>query len=414
MKRATQKFAWLSVLLVLAMIFAGCGGGATATPTTAPAAPTATTAPAAPTATTAATTAVTTTNATTATTASTATKAMTATTTMTATTPVTATKAATATTTTTATKSTTTTAAANGGGASVALITKTETNPFFVKMKEGAQKEAAAKNIKLLTAAGNFDGDNETQVTAIENMVNAGVKGILITANDSKAIVPTVQKARKAGVLVIALDTPLDPQDASDALFATDNVKAGVLIGQYAKAALGGKAAKIAMLDGTPGTTVSKQRHDGFLQGFGIKEGDAAIVCQGDTNGDTAKAQPVMENCLTKDPDINVVYTVNEPAAFGANTALKAAGKDKAVVVVSVDGGCAGVQGVKDGKIAATSQQYPLKMASLGVDATVDYIASGKKVSGYTDTGVTLIADKAQTGVDSKDTTYGLANCWGK
>jgi len=319
----------------------------------------------------------------------------------------------TATTPTTATTATTSTAA-NGGGASVALITKTETNPFFVKMKEGAEKEAAAKNIKLLTAAGNFDGDNETQVTAIENMINAGVKGILITANDSKAIVPTIKKARDAGVLVIALDTPLDPADASDALFATDNVKAGVLIGQYAKAALGGKPAKIAMLDGTAGTTVSKQRHDGFLQGFGIKEGDAQIVCAGDTNGDTAKAQPVMENCLTKDPDINVVYTINEPAAFGANTALKAAGKDKDVVVVSVDGGCAGVQGVKDGKIAATSQQYPLKMASLGVDATVDYIASGKKVSGYTDTGVSLIADKAQTGVDSKDTVFGLANCWGK
>ena len=199
-------------------------------------------------------------------------------------------------------------------------------NPFFVKMEEGATKEAAAKGIKLLTAAGAFDGDNEGQVTAIENMINAGVKGLLITANDSTAIVPTIQKARDAGMLVIALDTPLDPADASDALFATDNVKAGVLIGQYAKAALGDAPAKIAMLDGTAGTTVSQQRHDGFLQGFGIAEGDPAIVCQGDTNGMIDKAQPVMENCLTANPDINVVYTVNEPAAFGANTALKAAG----------------------------------------------------------------------------------------
>jgi fructose transport system substrate-binding protein len=71
------------------------------------------------------------------------------------------------------------------------------------------------------------------------------------------------------------------------------------------------------------------------------------------------------------------------------------------------------VQGVKDGKIAATSQQYPLKMASMGVDAIVDYAQNGTKVSGYTDTGVTLISDKPQTGVDSKDTTFGLANCWG-
>ncbi len=120
-----------------------------------------------------------------------------------------------------------------------------------------------------------------------------------------------------------------------------------------------------------------------------------------------------MENCLSKNPDINLVYTINEPAAFGAYTAIKAAGKEKNILIVSVDGGCAGVQGVVDGKIAATSQQYPLKMASLGVEAVVNFVKNGVKPSGYTDTGVTLITDKAQTGVDSKDSTFGVANCWG-
>ena len=121
-----------------------------------------------------------------------------------------------------------------------------------------------------------------------------------------------------------------------------------------------------------------------------------------------------MENCLTKDPDISVVYTINEPTAFGANTALKAAGKDKDVLVISIDGGCPGVHGVQSGQIAATSQQYPLVMASMGVDAVVDFAMTGNKPSGYTDTGVTLISDKPQTGVDSKDTVYGLENCWGE
>jgi len=299
-------------------------------------------------------------------------------------------------------------------GTQIALITKYRGNPFFVKMEEGATKEAESKGLKLLTAAGNFDGDNESQVTAIENMVNAGVKGILLVANDSSAIVPTVQKARDAGMLIIALDTPLAPEDASDALFATDNTQAGRLIGQYAKAAMAGKPAKIALLDGTAGTTVSEQRRNGFLEGFGITADDPQVVCQADTNGMIDKAQPAMENCLTANPDINVVYTVNEPAAFGANTALKAAGTAENVVVVSVDGGCEGVRGVDDGRISATSQQYPLKMASMGVDALADYIANGTKVSGYTDTGVTLIAKNAVEGVESQDTAYGLANCWGE
>ncbi|MEU0571318.1 sugar ABC transporter substrate-binding protein [Nonomuraea sp. NPDC005983] len=295
----------------------------------------------------------------------------------------------------------------------VGLITKTETNPFFVKMKEGAQKAAQASGTELMTAAGKFDGDNAAQITAIENMVAAGVKGILITPSDTKAIVPAIKKARDAGVMVIALDTPTDPQDATDALFATDNLKAGELIGQYAKAAMAGKPAKIATLDLAPGITVGQLRHDGFLKGYGIAEGDPSIVCSQDTRGDQSKGQTAMENCLQKAPDINLVYTINEPAALGAYTALKAKGREKDTLIVSVDGGCTGVKAVQSGQIAATSQQYPLKMAEDGVKAVAEFAKTGKKASGYTDTGVTLVTDEPATGVEAKDTAFGLANCWG-
>jgi fructose transport system substrate-binding protein len=302
---------------------------------------------------------------------------------------------------------------ASPGEIKVGLITKTETNPFFVKMKQGAQEAARAQGATLMTASGRFDGDNESQVTAIENMIAAGVKGILITPNDSKAIVPTLEKARAKGVLVISLDTPTEPQSAADGLFATDNFKAGELIGAYAKAAMSGKTPKIATLDLAPGISVGKLRHDGFLKGFGINEGDPSVVCSQDTGGDQSKGQTAMENCLQKAPDINVVYTINEPAALGAFTALKAKGREKEVLIVSVDGGCTGVKAVKGGQIAATSQQYPLKMAALGVEAVVQYAKGGAKASGYTDTGVTLISDQPQDGVESKDTAFGLDNCWG-
>jgi fructose transport system substrate-binding protein len=296
----------------------------------------------------------------------------------------------------------------------IGLITKTETNPFFVKMREGATQAAKAKGAKLMTAAGRFDGDNASQVTAIENMVAAGAKAILITPSETKAIVPAIRKARAAGVLVIALDSPADPQDATDALFATDNFKAGLLIGQYARAVMAGRAAKIATLDLNPGVTVGRLRHDGFLRGYGITEGDRSIVCSADTQGDQAKGQTAMENCLQRAPDINVVYTINEPAAAGAYRALRAAGREKSVLIVSVDGGCAGVRNIKAGQLAATSQQYPLKMASLGVEAAVEYARSGKRLSGTIDTGVTLITDKPMKGVDSKDTAFGLDACWGQ
>ena len=155
----------------------------------------------------------------------------------------------------------------------VGLITKTDTNPFFVKMRQGAEAEAAKAGVKLLTYAGKYDGDNQAQVEAIESLIAAGAKGILITPSDTAAIVPTVKKAREAGILVIALDTPLNPIDAADATFATDNFKAGELIGKWAKATLGDKAAaaKIAMLDLSPAqVTVDVLRDQGFLTGFGI------------------------------------------------------------------------------------------------------------------------------------------------
>jgi fructose transport system substrate-binding protein len=304
----------------------------------------------------------------------------------------------------------------------VGLITKTETNPFFVKMKDGAQKQAKALGATLITAAGKIDGDAATQITAIENMVSAGVKGILITpSNDS--VVPAIKKARAKGVLVIALDTPPNPPSAVDALFATNNFTAGVLIGKYAKVLFAGKTAKIAMLDLFPGPSVGYLRHNGFLKGFGasgVSPNDAQkydtapqVVCSADTSGDQAKGQTAMETCLQKNPDINLVYTINEPAAAGAYTALKKAGKAGKVTIVSVDGGCAGVRNVKAGVIAATSQQYPLKMASRGVQAVVNYAKSGKKASGYTDTGVNLITKKPVSGVTSKGLAFGLANCWG-
>lgn len=312
----------------------------------------------------------------------------------------------------------------------VGLITKTDTNPFFVKMKEGAQKAADEQGVTLQTFAGKQDGDNESQVQAIESLISAGAKGFLITPSDSKAIVPAIDKAKQAGLLVIALDTPTEPADAVDATFATDNYQAGLLIGKWAKAkfATENKQAKIAMLDlNANQVSVDVQRDQGFLEGFGVKvgdktkigdESDSRIVGHDVTDGAEEGGRTAMENLLQKDPSINLVYTINEPAAAGAYQALKAAGKQDAVTIVSVDGGCPGVAAVKAGQIGATSQQYPLKMAQLGVEAIKKFADNGAKpetTSGkdFYDTGVELITDQAQDGVDSKDTTFGTENCWG-
>jgi len=170
-----------------------------------------------------------------------------------------------------------TSAFAAGHGTSACLITKTDTNPFFVKMREGATAAAEAAGITLNSYAGQVDGDNEAQVAAIETCIANGASGILLTASDTAAIVPSVEAAREAGLLVIALDTPLSPIDAADATFATDNFLAGELIGQWAAATLGDAAAdaKIAMRDlAISQQTVGVLRDQGVLTGFGSDVGD--------------------------------------------------------------------------------------------------------------------------------------------
>ena len=320
------------------------------------------------------------------------------------------------------------TSAASAADVGACLITKTDTNPFFVKMKEGATAKAKELGVDLKAYAGKIDGDSESQVAAIESCIADGAKGILITASDTKGIVPAVKKARDAGLLVIALDTPLDPADAADATFATDNFEAGELIGKWAKGQFEGKDAKIAMLDLNPDQiTVDVARDQGFLQGFGIDlndeskigdENDPRIVGHDVTDGAEEGGRTAMENLLQKDSGINLVYTINEPAAAGAYEAIKAAGKEKDVTIVSVDGGCPGVESVKKGVIGATSQQYPLKMAEMGVEAVVAFSKDGTKPKAtagkdFIDTGVTLITDDPVDGVESEDTAFGLENCWG-
>ena len=333
---------------------------------------------------------------------------------------------------------TTTAGGTSGGKVGVSLILKNTSNAFFVSMQNSAQAAATAMGVSLTVAAGKADGDTATQIAAVEAAVARGDKGILITPSGD-AVVPSLDAARKAGLLVIALDTPPNPATAVDITFATDNYNAGQLIGKWTAGQLAGKKATIAMLDlfNDQVVSVDTGRDQGFLNGMGIvakldptgngKEpatgkysgGDYAVACHEPTTGAVDGGKTAMETCLAKNPDINVVYTINEPAAQGAEDALTAAGKDKGVLIVSVDGGCKpGLVLVASGVIGATAQQYPGKMATLGMQAIKD-LADGKPKPAVTpgltfyNTGVALVTDKPVAGVDSISVADGQKICWG-
>ncbi|CAB4833164.1 MAG: substrate-binding domain-containing protein [Actinobacteria bacterium] len=336
-------------------------------------------------------------------------------------------------------------AAAPAATVAVSLITKDSTNPFFVAMQEGAKTAAAASGVDLTVGSGKEEGDDAGQIALIENAIAQGQAGILITPM-SVNVNEAIKKARDAGLYVIALDTPTDPPDVVDITFATDNCLAGEAIGQWTAGKLNGAKAIIARLVIFNDRMVSVDycRDNGFLKGLGVDivdptimgdeptsgkyttgaGGDYEIVCLEATGANEEGGRKGMETCLSKNPDINVVYTINEPTAFGADAALKAAGKTvgKDVFVVSVDGGLAGVEAVKAGSIQATSQQYPLRMASLGVEA-IKAIADGGAPPANTsangeffDTGVTLCTEDPQdtvTAAPQENAQYCIDNAWG-
>jgi fructose transport system substrate-binding protein len=309
----------------------------------------------------------------------------------------------------------------------VGVVVKTFGNPFFASLVKGAQQEGKALGITVKAYAGTKDGDTASQIKAIEELIAQRAQGILITPSGNE-VLPAVDKARKAGLLVIALDSPTDPANAVDATFATDNFGAGQAIGQWAHGQLDPAAARIAMLDlSADRIPVDVARDQGFLNGFGIDtanpskigdETDRRIVGHADTGGSVDGGKQAMTELLAKSPTINLVYTINEPAAAGAYEVLKSAGKAKGVIIVSVDGGCEGVRNVESGIIGATSMQFPLRMARLGLDAVIDHSLTGQMPPNtpgmaFFNTGVQLIASKPVAGLYSKDPAWGAKNCWG-
>jgi len=284
-------------------------------------------------------------------------------------------------------------------------------NPFFDRLEKSAVETAKKSGLDVMTAEASTAGDAATQITAIENMINRDVKGITLDPANATALVPIVKRARDAGIVVVTTNTSLAPMTAADATYETDNLQAGVLIGRWAKATMGSKPAHIAMLDYDLSDKTSKARHDGFLKGFGVAEGDPQIAGSALTLGNAETGQTAMENLLSAHPDINVIYTINEPAAQGAFFAIKKAKHD--VLVTSIDGNCSGVRSVADGTIGATVMQFPTRMGEMAVEAIIKAVNDGVKPSGFHDTGTVLITDHPVAGVDSKDSTWGLESCWG-
>ncbi|HXC08833.1 MAG TPA: ribose ABC transporter substrate-binding protein RbsB [Steroidobacteraceae bacterium] len=263
--------------------------------------------------------------------------------------------------------------AAGSGAVTVGLSISTMDNPFFVALRDGAQAEAKAAGINLITV--DAQNDAAKQIAGVEDLIQKKVRVILLNPTDSDAVANVVKEATAAGIKVISLDRAVNGAEVS-AHIASDNVAGGKMAGEFLLKRLGGKG-NLVELEGIPGSSAARERGEGFDSVIAGKPG-VKLVAKQPANFDRAQGLTVMENILQGNKDIQGVFAQNDEMALGAQRAIEEAGL-KNVVIVGFDATADAVAAVKAGKLAATVQQKPELIGKMGVD-TAKLLIEGEPV----------------------------------
>lgn len=250
--------------------------------------------------------------------------------------------------------------AASSGTPVVGLALSTQNNPFFVELKDGAEKAAKDAGVQLVVV--DAQDDPARQISSVEDLIQKRVSVILLNPTDSSALAGAVQSAQRANIPVVTLDRGVDGAEVASHI-ASDNVAGGKMAADYLAKALDGKG-NIIELQGVAGTSAARERGKGFddeIATTGMK-----IVAQQPANFDRAQGLSVSENLLQANSDVQAIFAQNDEMALGAVQAL--AGKNKKVLVVGFDGTPDGKAAVQSGAMAATVAQQPEEIGKLGVE----------------------------------------------
>ncbi|MEL4202868.1 ribose ABC transporter substrate-binding protein RbsB [Plesiomonas shigelloides] len=254
----------------------------------------------------------------------------------------------------------------------LAMVVSTLNNPFFVTMKEGAEKKANELGYNLIVL--DSQNDPAKELANVEDLTVRGVKVLLINPTDSAAVANAVAMANRSDLPVITLDRGAEKGKVVSHI-ASDNVAGGKMAGDFIAEKLG-KQAKVIELEGIAGTSAARERGAGFKQA--IEAHQLQLLAAQPADFDRTKGLNVMENLLAAQPQVQAVFAQNDEMALGALRALQAAGKEN-VLVVGFDGTEDGIKAVQRGKLAATIAQQPDQIGSIGVE-TADKVLKGQPV----------------------------------
>ncbi len=255
----------------------------------------------------------------------------------------------------------------------VALVLKTLNSPFFIDMQKGATAAAEKQGLDLVVQAAEREVDVDKQMQIIENLVQTGVKALLVTPSGSREVVPAIAKANAAGIPVVILDTKVDPAAAAEAGIKTvtfvgsDNLEGGRLAGQQMVQVTGGRA-KVAVLEGIPGHETGDSRLKGFKEAIAKSPG-IAIVASQPANWERDLGFNVFQNMLQAHPEIDAVFACNDMMALGAVEAIAVAGKLGRIKVIGFDAVDDARKAIASGAMVASVAQFPGEMGRVAVES---------------------------------------------
>lgn len=259
-----------------------------------------------------------------------------------------------------------------GGRPRIALVLKTANNPFFIDMQKGAEEAAKKLGVDLVVQAAEREVDVEKQMQIIENLIQTKVAALCVTPSGSREIVPAIEKANRAGIPVVIVDTRVDAKAMSESngqvasFIGSDNYEGGKLAGEFIAKKLGGKG-KVAVLEGIPGHETGDSRLKGFREALKATP-EIEIVASQTANWERDQGFNVFQNILQSHPDIQAVFACSDLMALGAVEAIAAAKKTGQITVIGFDASEEARKAVLAGTMDATVAQSPAEMGALAVE----------------------------------------------
>lgn len=264
---------------------------------------------------------------------------------------------------------------AGGGRQRIALVMKTANNPFFIEMQKGAEEAAKGLNVELVVQAAEREVDVEKQMQIVENLIQTRVAALCVTPSGSREIVPAIDKANRANIPVVVVDTRVDAKALGESggkvatFIGSDNYEGGKVAGEFLARHLNGKG-KVAVLEGIPGHETGDSRLRGFRDALKATPG-VEIVASQTANWERDQGFNVFQNILQSHPDVSAVFACSDLMALGAVEAIAAAKRTGQIAVVGFDALSEARDAVRQGSMVGTVAQSPDRMGALAVENAV-------------------------------------------